>query len=256
MTKLAIYRNNSAYTQFLAPAIASRNDFETKVFAEGTPEAEITAWITENATKIRSMEEVYTDNTCSKAGRSVSSTTGKSGNIWRDVKNNYGNLDYNFSEASRAVFTKTTTEETVTEVVARLIAKEVPTKVLIIQDHMADHDLFGLGITSSDWKAESERDAEKLRLCLREVIGQPVFYLDVSFAGLDAGVSLDETDIVWVFLDRHYKGCEKRLWSKIPANWKQFRVPVENLIEDAVAFGIEIDTLAYSRAIRDIVATW
>lgn len=260
MTKLAMYRNNSAYEQFLAPALSGREDFEMQIFPQGTPESEIITWITEHATQIRSMETVYMDKTCYKAGETLPSVKRPDSwgcNIWNDVATNYGGFDYQvFRKAASVLTTKATVEETIAEVVRHLLAKEAPTKVLLIQDHMGDHNLFGLGLHSADRKEKAQRDAEKLHSCLKKVTGQPVFYLDVSSYGLDAGVTITDEDTVWVFFDRHFKTCEKFLWEKIPKNFRQFRVPIENLVEDAVAFGVDFDTESFSREIREIVATW
>jgi hypothetical protein len=258
--KAIIYRNNSAYEQFLAPAVASREGFETQVFPQGTSETEITTWLAEHADWLRSMVKVYMDQTCYEAGEAVPSgqPDKKNWDIWMDVQTNYGGFDHQvFQEAASVLMTKATVEETVAEVIRHLLIKEVPTKVLVIQDHMGDHDLFNSKREGPEARKQAtQEDAEKLRRCLADTIGQPAWYLDVSSMGLDAGVPLTDQDITWVFLDRHFKGCEKSLWSKIPATFRQFRVPIENLVEDAIAFGIELDTEAYSRTIREIVATW
>jgi hypothetical protein len=122
---------------------------------------------------------------------------------------------------------------------------------------MGDHNLFNSKRDEPESrKRATQEDAEKLRRCLSETTGQPVWYLDISDAGLDTGVTITEQDITWVFFDRHFKSCQEELWEKIPSNFRQFRVPIENLVQDAIAFGIEINTEAYSRAIREKLATW
>lgn len=69
MGKLVMYRNNSAYEQFLAPALSG---FETQIFPQGTSETEITAWLAEHADRVSGMEKVYMDRTCYEAGKLVS----------------------------------------------------------------------------------------------------------------------------------------------------------------------------------------
>lgn len=260
--KLVMYRDNAAYAQFLAPALVGREGFETQVFPEGTPEAGITDWLANNADRIRGMEKVFLDQTCLESGRTLRSVREPNlshWNIWSDVKTNDGwdRFDLVFQVAARDVMTKASVEETLAEVIRHLLVKEVPTKVLVIQDHMGDHDLFNSKREGPEARKQAiQEDAEKLRRCLADITGQPAWYLDVSSMGLDAGVPLTDQDITWVFLDRHFKSCEKSLWSKIPATFRQFRVPIENLVQDAIAFGIEIDAEAYSQSIREKVATW
>jgi len=252
--QLVLYRNNSAYEQFLKPALEDREDFEMQVFPQGTPETEIAAWLAEHAGWVRGMRRVFLDDTCYEAGKSLHLWMAVSCVRLSDVFQQ--DIPQYLQEAAKTMLRKATVEESIAEIVRRLLAKETPTKVLLIRNHMADHNLFGLGISSDDRKEEATRDAEKLRACLEDTIGQPVWYLDVSSAGLDTGVSITEQDTVWVFLDRHFKSCEGRLWRNIPATFRQFQVPVENLIQDAVSFGIEFDTEEYSRVVREAVADW
>ena len=253
MTKLAIYRDNTAYEQFLAPALAARDDFEIKVFAVGTPETDIKSWIRENADHIRSMEYVYTDNTCYEAGESVPNKTrpeNKNGSIWWDVKNNYGGTGRIFKDASQKAVTGETNGDTITKIVRLMLAKETPTKVYVVSKHMEDHDLFGTG------SPECKKDDERLQQLLRDVTGLPVYYLHVDDDGVDTCVNVTAEDNVWVFIDRHFKGSERYAHSNIPKTFKQFEVPIENLIGDALKLGIELDAVAYAKAVSDIVAGW
>lgn len=253
MTKLAIYRDNTAYAQFLAPALAGRKDFEVQVFPVGTSENHITAWITEHADRIRSMDRVYLDQTSYEAGKSLPSAERsdlKHWSIWSDIKTNYGQLDRDFQQAAQVVVTGATNEATITEIVRHLLQKETPTKVYVVAAHMEDHNLFGLGYP------ENKQDAERLEQCLRKVTRQPVYYLHVDDYGVDTYVPVTAEDIVWVFIDRHFKGSKKSAFRKIPPAFKLFEVPIENLIQDALRFGIELDVEAYAEAIRGIVAAW
>lgn len=242
--KIAIYRENSVYTKYLATELASRPDFEVITFAEGTPDIDIASALSDVAEKIFAAEKVYSDGTCNNALRSLRKQT------------HFPGLDYYFQEAAVAALSKESVEETISEIVRRMLEKEVPDRILIVQSHMADHNLFGLGITSADWEAECLRDAEKLRGCLSEVSGQPVSFLAFGFDGIEADVSISKEDNVWVFSDRHFKSCEMKEWRKIPTHFKQFQVPIWNLVEDARAFGIDIDEEAFSKAIREIMANW
>ncbi len=255
MTKLAIYRDNTAYSQFLAPALAARNDFETKVFAVGTPETHVTSWIKENADHIRSMDKVFTDNTCCEAGEKVPSKTrpeNKNGCIWWDVKNNFGRIGPDFKVAAQKAVTGETNGDTIAKIVRLMLEKETPTKVYVVSEHMEDHDLFGLG------HPENKKDDERLQQLLREVTGLPVYYLHIDDYGVDTYVNVTPEDNVWVFIDRHFKGSKskRRAYGNIPKTFKLFEVPIENLIGDALKLGITLDAEAYAKAVSDIVAGW
>lgn len=174
-----------------------------------------------------------------------------------DVKTNCGGFDYNvFQKAATDLLQKGSPEETIAEVVRHMLAKEMPTKVLVIRGHMGDHNLFN--DTSEDYNRmlRESVDSEKLRKLLEGVIGQPVTYLKVGFSGIETEVPVTDSDTAWVFLDRHFPSSKEWEWRSIPPAFRQFRVPVENLIGDAVAFGIELDEEKYSRAIREIVMAW
>lgn len=260
MTKLVIYRNNSAYEQFLAPAISDRKDLEIQVFPVGMDPAEITAWVVENADRVRGMEKVYLDKTCYEAGKSVPSQRLPNVSIWSDVETNYGNFDHDLKMAAESVLKKATVKETIAEIIQHMLTKEVPDKVLLMKDHMADHDLFGLGILSSDWEEEARRDAEILRSQLEASIGKPVNYITVEWPDVfDTNVSIEEADKVWLFYDRHCTSeldFELEMLQEKISCLSEFKVPIENLIQDALAFGIELDTEAFSQAIEEIVADW
>jgi len=244
--KMAIYRENAVYTKYLGALLAARPDFEVVTFAEGTSDFDIALALPKIQDKVYVAEKVFLDRTCYQIV----------GDVWKSVSTNYGGLDYDFQEAANKALSKATVEETIVEIVHRMLTKEVPDKILLIQDHMADHNLFGLGVTSDDWKEEALRDAEKLRNCLSEVSGQPVYFLSFGRNDICVDVKIAEEDNVWVISDRHFKNSNRSKWERIPKNFKQFRVPVENLIEDALAFGIDIDAKALSKAIEEKVASW
>lgn len=253
MTKLAIYRDNTAYSQFLAPVLATRIDFKTQVFAVSTPEIDITSWIEENADYIRGMEEVYMDTTCYEAGESVPSKTqpeNKNRSIWRDIKTNYGGIGQNFKDAAQKAVTCETNRKTIAKIIQLMLDKETPTKIYIVPERMEDHDLFGHG------HPENKEDAKRLMRLLNEVTGLPI-----NFMCFDQRSQLDyndfsDSDNVWVFMDRHFKGSNRFDHARIPEEFKQFEVPIENLIGDALELGIELDSVTYAKAVSDIVANW
>ena len=259
MTKLVMYRNNSAYEQFLAPALVG---FETQIFPQGTSETEITAWITGRADSIRSMEMVYLDQTCYEAGKLV--------NIWKDVKTNYGGLDHVFQKAVQSMMTKDTVEETIAEVVTHLLAKEVPTRVFVVMNRIGDHGIFKS--VHKDYAGDYDRaeqvEAETLRVCLEKVTKKPVTVIKLLgfFSGFDENRELlkllSSHETTWTFFDRHLKTDEcGKFWDVFneitsDATTTLFRVPIENLVEDAIAFGVNLNPEKLSKEIREAVATW
>ena len=255
MTKLVIYRDNSAYAQFLAPAIAAREDLEVQVFPVGTDKADITVWIAKHADRVRSMEKVYMDRTCYEAGESLPSIHRPKGWIWMDVENNYGGFDGQFRAAAEKVLTKSSVDETIAAIISLMLKKEIPDQVFVISEHMGDHDLYGSLSVHHDWDRAAKEDAEMLRSCLVKVIGKPVTvveYLSVN----EPPLQNLENAVGWAFLDRHYpQPFPVELDSHRP-NMRWLRLPIENLIADAMTFGIELDAKAYAEAIREIVAKW
>jgi hypothetical protein len=238
MAKIVIYRNNSAFQKFLAPAIASRcGELETKVFPEGTASEEIAKWFKQNRESLLE-KEVVADKTCRNA----------TGIDWGRVENV-------FNEVAVLGLTKATVEETIAEVVRHLLKKEVPKEVFVIQKHMEDHDLFG-SLAQMNRGQAAQADAQKLRKILEAVIGKPVTVVDKSIPeeNMESLWSGPAERGMWVFFDRHddLTRALSREWKKV--GW--FRVPVESLIEDAVDFGIPLDAGAYSHAIREKVAAW
>ena len=257
-----MYRNNTSYETFLAPAIAGREEFETQVFPLGTDPEEITAWIAENATRIRNMEKIYLDQTCYDAGEKVPSPKGL---IWWDVSTNYGDFDFDFREAAFRVIKKETVEETIAEILRHMLAVEMPDNVLLVEDKMSDHNPFGPLDRTLSKEDNDRRDAKKFAECLERVIGKPVHRVSLRECESRWGqeVVLDGPDPIkdgksWYFHDRHYSDCRCK-WIKedvVGGEVSEFTLPIENLVRDATRFGITFDTDAYSRAIRDIVATW
>lgn len=135
MTKLVMYRNNSAYEQFLAPALKDREGFKIQVFPQGTSEADITAWITEHADHVHGMEKVFMDNTCYYAGRDVRSSASPDGNFWRGVKINLGKDEYFDVDVFRhcaldSLVEKATAEEVIAEIIRLFLQKRPLQKCL------------------------------------------------------------------------------------------------------------------------------
>lgn len=240
MTKLVMYRNNTAYEQFLAPALKDREGFKMQVFPQGTPKADITAWIAEHVDYVRGMEKIIMDITCFYAGTDMQ----RDGRFWRDVKIDFVNFDLDrFLRCSlQSMVEKATAEEAIAEMIRLFLQKETPAKVFVVTSKMGDHSIFG--------RDTDDVAAEKLRVCLSSVIGLPVYeYTDYKKA-------LEEDAVTWLFFDRHYGYVSAQEFARMPATWRRFTLPIDNLVLDACDFGVGVDLEAYSQTIREKVSTW
>ncbi len=233
MKKVLVYRANAAFRKFLT--FEERSDFEVKVFPEGTEEGDIDVWIREKGAR-----EYLMDDTCIRA--------------WQKVKM-YGwptpqGFEWIFRSALEEAIGKLKVEEAIGEIVGLMLKKEVPDKIVIVQKCLGDHNLFGE-------KLKEEEVAEKLRVILEEVTGVPVkveenpvpwkFYSDEDVWGEHEIVPQEDQ---WVFVDRHHNMASSGWHSRTTI----FRLPMENLVQDAWDFGVEeIDIEGYAEAIRQFL---
>lgn len=243
-TKLVIYRNNSLFEKYLAPILATLEGYEVQVFPVNSSEDDIFDWIHTNFhEKISKSEVVYMDDTSYGAAGGYLN--------WQTWPRETQLLDSMFRRAAGQFLVKSDDQSSIREIVARLMAKERPKRVVVVSSNIGDHKMFG------EYDKET---AEKLRAILAEVTGLEVWVdyslesalMPAGFLRVAGRTKLEGP--TWAFVDRHYD-VSKRLLEK-EDRLRLFKVPVENLVQSAMDFGVEFDADAFAKAIRNQVASW
>lgn len=227
-TNFVLYRSNYIFDKVVGPLVSEKG-IASHVFEERMDEDGIAQWIKENA-GLLSQHRIIADITAKRA-------SGEMGKDWIE-------LDRAFRDSAG---------EEISDIVRKMLAVEKPTKVSVIGEHMGDHDVFNTGRRNRD----EYEEAAALVEVLRNVVDVPPTFLHIMLdygtePVIDNGFPINEDDIVWVFADRHYLTADNSKRAEIikDKGWRLFRLPIENLIADAAAFGADVNEAEYRDTVR------